>query len=714
MLGFRRALPVLTLLVSMLSALGVAQPAAAATPAQLWSDFAHYVLIARPALAAEAAEALVDEGVSSGDLLDAVEASDHGNATNVFDRAAGMPDVAGVSGQLQIKIESARIERSRDPQRIADNINLLDDTLRTYGNAVGRLSSAGQYAAPQLLATLRDENQRDLHPFVLRAMVDVGRPLVAPLSIALPQLEPVAQGQVAQVLAEIGYPYAMAALKEVLESPTTDGDARQRCAIAYDQLAREVDIAPNSSAAFLYLVLGINSYQAGTAGDPPQGFDAAKNVGLYWVYKPDIGLVPLEVPASVYADALARAAAGKALALDNNLDDALTLFLASDLRADNNLGGGEDDPSRPDAWQPAEYYALLAGPQRLRDVLDFAITDLDPELALDAIEALSKTASIDALRPLVRGLSFPDRRVRFRSAEALAKAMPTANFQNDFRVVPVLAEAVRQSDRRYAVVLADDESSRNQLAAAAAGMGIDEVIAGASIAEISAQVAQVPGVDLLVIAGPAGRVGLALDNATADYKLAGTPAVAYVSAADQIALNARYSQTGRLATVVGDISNETLDPAARGVIQSFSGGPLSAEDLDGFPLAGLALIREIALGQTVYNAGDALPAVVAALSDPREAVATSAGLTLAAIDSPDAQAALASSGQTQSGLVQIAHLQALAESANRFGNLISADQADEILELVKTSSGELAIAAAQAHGALSLPTAHAVELILGQ
>ena len=39
------------------------------------------------------------------------------------------------------------------------------------------------------------------------------------------------------------------------------------------------------------------------------------------------------------------------------------------------------------------------------------------------------------------------------------------------------------------------------------------------------------------------------------------------------------------------------------------------------------------------------------------------------------------------------------------------DQTDRLLELVQSSEGELAIAAARAHGALSLPTANAVKLL---
>ena len=62
-------------------------------------------------------------------------------------------------------------------------------------------------------------------------------------------------------------------------------------------------------------------------------------------------------------------------------------------------------------------------------------------------------------------------------------------------------------------------------------------------------------------------------------------------------------------------------------------------------------------------------------------------------------------------LAETAMLASLAESATYFGNHLDAGQTDRLLELVNTGSGDLAIAAARAHGALSLPTANAVKLL---
>ncbi len=709
MARFRHALPVSVLSFSLLGA--AAAPTAfaqdAPTPEQLWSDFAHYVLIARPTLAADAGQALLD--ADAGALLDAVEASDHAQPGNIFDRASGMEQLSGVAAQVQQKLESARLDRSRDEQRITDNIELLDDGTRPYVNAVRRLTAAGQYAAPQMLATLRDPAKESLHPFVLRAMIDVGQPLVAPLSAALPDLEPVAQSQVAEVLARVGYPYALASIHRVIENPDTDPSVLLTAQKASESLREELREFGNPSSADLYLAIGETAYNQGTHGEQPTGFDSAKDVGLIWRFGRDIGLVPLEVPAQVYADALARDAATTALSLNPELDAALTLFLASDLRAGNNLGEA-DDPSRPDGWQPAEYYALLAGPQRLREVLDTALSNQDSALALDAIDALANTASIEALQPLTRALSFPDRRVRFRAAEALAKAMPQQAFAGSERVVPVLAEAVRQGESQVAVVLADSQATRNALSDAVSSLGY-EPLSGASLAELSEPIRAAAGVDLIVVTGDTARVSAVVEQSGQNYKLAGSQVIGYVDLPSQTALTGRFGK-GRVGSFVGDPTADNVGNAVERVTANYSGAPIGGDEAEGFALTALGLLEGMATTPSVYSANDALPALTAALSDGREAVASAAGEALAALDSPEAQAALAASALDSVGDVQISQLGSLAASASQFGNLVSAETGDRLLALVKESEGELALAAAQAHGALSLPTSNAVTLLL--
>lgn len=710
--GFTLWLKTLGTGLSCVAVTGSIAPAAWAqqdgSPQQLWSDFSHYVLIARPELAADAATALMD--AEAGEILDAVEGSDYSSPASLFERAAGMEGVSGLASELQSKIESARLDRSRDEQRIADNILILDDGARAYGNAVNRLTAAGQYAAPALLETLRTGDET-LKPFVVRAMVDIGQPLVAPLSVALPDLEVVPQSQVIEVLARIGYPYATASIKRVLEDPAADPGVKQRAQIALEQLAGSSRIDTSLSAATLYHAVGLSAYGQGTIDEQPVGFDGAKDVGLLWKFGRDIGLVPIEVPASVYADALAREAAGTSLSLDPQLAEALTLYLSADLRAGNRIGPDETDLSRSADLQPAEFYALLAGPQRLRDVLDTAIDDGDSDLALDAIAALSQTASIDALQPLTRALAYPDRRVRFEAAQALAQAMPTVGFQNDARVVPVLAESVRQGQNPIALVLADDQAARNVLADAASSLGY-EPLPGTSLADVGSAVVQAAGIDLVLIQGSADAVSAVMEQSKQDYKLAGTPIVAGVGVADQTRLAGTYSDNARLTTFTGEPESSSVASAIEAATEKYAGTPIGAEEAEAFATESLGLLGDLALATSVYDAGDATPALIEALSDDRAAVASGAADVLAKLDDPVAQAAIAASALDGVGDVQLAQLGSLADSANRFGNLVSAETGDLLLDLVRESDGDLAIAAAKAHGALSLPPEQAVTLIL--
>src|SRR5690606_12794146 len=122
------------------------------------------------------------------------------------------------------------------------------------------------------------------------------------------------------------------------------------------------------------------------------------------------------------------------------------------------LPEGERDPSYGQNMRQPSFYAMIAGPLRLQDVLSKALADRDPALAVDAIDALARTAGTNALinrgagvQPLLRALQFPDRRVRYHAALALGQALPENDYEGSQRVVPVLAEAIRQTANRYAM-----------------------------------------------------------------------------------------------------------------------------------------------------------------------------------------------------------------------------------------------------------------------
>ncbi len=722
MSGTQRRLLGLCLLVS--ACLPTLVHAQEQTPEALWEDFNHYVLIAKPDLALATGQTLLEQA-DNQTLLATVESSDREAWANVLARAAKMGEaderfasLVDVAKDLDSRIQAARVELSRDPQRIQSDIELLAQGQRAYRNATQRLASAGQYAAPQMLAALLDADQSRLHPYILSAMVTIGQPLVAPLAEALPQLEPAPMGQVAQVLAEIGYPQALPAMKEVLESPTADPDARLAVQAAYNSLLSSTRQPANLSAAEWHLGLGQAQYTTATSNSEDlQGYDTTIGSGLVWAYGPKIGLVPVVVPGEIYGDVLAMRSAKRALVLNDGLDSALSLYLMANLRRENRLPPDTVDPSYPSELQPAGFYAMLAGPDRLHDVLARATTDGDSELALDAIHALAATAGTDALvnrgsaqQPLMNALSYPDRRVRFRAAEALAQVRPTETFPGAHRVTAVLAEAVRQSDARYAMVLADDQDTVNSLLAALGELGF-EAFGGMSMADVSAELNLVPGVDLIVTAVDSEMIVRLYHDTANDYKTGSVPILALQTGEQQIRLGNALGETTRVSSALISDDPEELKAAVEASFSAYTGDTIGATQSTEFALTALRLLREVAVGSNIFDVSQAQPALVKALADERDEIKVAAAGVLSLIDNADTQNALAEAALSLEGDLQLSILRSLAESATYFGNHLDAGQTDRLLELVNTGSGDLAIAAARAHGALSLPTANAVKLL---
>ncbi len=704
------------LLSACLTAPTLAQAQAdAQEPAQLWADWNHYVLIARPELARGTAEQLI--ALEDQQLLRAVESGEYENWPSVMAQAQRVEGLGDVARQLEQRVQQARIGVSREPERITQDIQLLPEGGRAYQNAVGRLRAAGQFATPQLLQVLRDQGQARLHPYVMQALVEIGQPVVAPLVRALPELDAATQVQVAQVLAEVGYPLpSMAGLRQVIENQSADAGARRAAERAYEILQNRSDLPPGLSASNLFLIHGEQNYAAATRGDQLPGLDASANQGIVWEFNPRTGLIPVPVPAEVFGDVLAMKAARTALQLNPNLDSALGLYLAANLRRENRLPEGAQDPSYPADAQPAPFYAMLAGPERVESVLVRALRDTDAALILDAVDVLAKTAGTDFLiargesRPLLRALSFPDQRVRFHAAEALANARPTSEFEGHYRVVPVLAEVIRPADAKYALVLAGNQERLNELMAAATEQGY-EAFGGLSLEDTQRDVRDRPSVDLVLADLDGGRMANLLRQTRDDYKLGSVPVVALVTPDRAMSLRETLRGEGRLtiSTETGDA--QTLASAIEQAIGAVGGTQITGEESTRYALNALQLLREVALGQSVYQVGAAEAALIGALRDERPEIVSAAGDVLALIDSERAQRGLAEAAVGQSGELQVSLLNSLAQSGTHFGNLVGDEQLAELLTLVQGSTGETAIAAARAHGALNPPTQNAVQMI---
>ncbi len=693
--------------------------AADSTPAALWADFNHYVLIARPDLAQALGSKLLT--LDDAKLLDTVEASEYTNTEAVLYRAGRIETLADVAKQLAEKIQSARIARSREPARIASDIQKLGEGTRASLNATERLRAAGQYAAPALLAALQDETKKPLHPFIVAAMVASGRPLVYPLAVAVPQLEPREQTQILQVLAEIGYPRALPYIREVIDNPRTDPSVRQIAEAAFRHLAEVAGAPTEVNAAELYLTLAQNLYNASVAGDAIAGFDPSENKGMVWDYNRTAGLIATPVPARVFGYILSMRAAHRALELQPDMTPALSLWLMGNLVRENLLDG-EKDPSYPRTYLSPAFYLKAAGPLRQHDVLNRALDDRDTALALDAIAALTQTAGTDALvnrdgtsQPLLRALTYPDRKVRFRAAFALTNARPEATFPGSHRVVPVLAEAIRQTSQRYAVALATTDEQANRIAAVLRDDLGMQVSAGRTLAQVLSNVNTGPGVDVIVAELPVEEIVELQRQRAIDYKFAAAPLLVLArNASEQTTINSLYERDGNVFPVLAPKTAEELQPAIEAMFKNYGGKALSEEEADAFALQALDLLYEIGIGHgKVYNIGDAQIALIQSLADEREPVILRAAKVLSLLPTMEAQRAIgdAALDLTRPSELRVQLLGSLAISATSWGNLLTDPQLTRLLELVKTSEGEMSEAAARVHGALALPTSNVVEML---
>jgi len=624
--------------------------------------------------------------------------------------------------KLVKKIQDARFKRARDPERIRQDIQKLAQGERARKNALERLRVAGQFASKELLKTLQNPDESKMHPYVLGAMVTIGRDMVYPLAEALADLEPVAMGQVAEVLGEIGYPRALPYLKRVMENEKADAHAKATIARAYMQIAKSQGLTEEITAAQLFLVLGRNFYTAATDGkNVIPGIDEVDDTGVIWVYNIDAGLVDIHVPSAIFGDVLSHRAARAALQLQSDLDPALSLWLMANLRRENRLPEGGKDLSYPPTWHSPMFYLKASQPLRSHDVLERALNDGDAELSRDAIKALGDIAGTDALvnkegtiQPLLRALGYPDRRVRYESSFTLTNARPKAAFPGSFRVVPVLAEAVRQTEIRYALVIASTQDRYNTLASVLKDSGYSP-FGGLSLEASSDELTLKPGIDLIVTDLDADGVTALYEKSIADYKLAAVPMVAVGTEGTVIRLSDTFRGNRRMFPVLFSDDAAKLKPGFEQARLSYVGKEVGADEAAKYASQSLMLLREIVMSRDeVYNVLDAQPALLEALSkDSRQAIVQQVGTVLALINTDDSQKALADAAldETRPEDTRISLLSSLAESATHYGSKLNEVQLDNLQKMLGTAKGDLGIAAARAFGAHSQPTAKVVDLI---
>jgi predicted DNA-binding transcriptional regulator AlpA len=471
----------------------------------------------------------------------------------------------------------------------------------------------------------------------------------------------------------------------------------------------------------MFFLLGEKFYdqQSSISADPR--FPAA-NV-WYWTEQ---GLTRKQVPHEIWGDIMAMRACEYTLKLGGGSrgDDAVSLWLAANYKREADLPKDAKDTTRDENYPPAHYWGVQAGTRYLDNALGRALADHNSAVAYRAIRSMQEIGGQSDLfqnnsaKSLVDAMQYPDRKVRFEAALALAGALPQTKFEGQQRVIPLLAEAISQTGQVSVVLVLPDADAVNKLAndlKTSAGYAV----AGATTPEAAiSMAAELPAVDVIVVSDEIGNgnVDRLFNMANDNARLAGAARLVITKTSASIYEPRKVSEPLLSTTLATDAAG--LKPAidqARTKTGSLSLDPDVATQYA--VRAGEMMIKVgISRGQ-VYDLMPAKQALLASLSDSRPEIVKLGGQVLALINDPAAQGGLlmTATDEKTTDDVKISLYKSLATSAKFFGNKLDSSQVQTLEKTVADAQNlEVRSAAAEARGALNLPADQAKSLIVKQ
>ena len=714
-----------TLLVGVLAATGALTPAAALAQnagaaeqaersnQELVGDFIHYVRIANYQLAEAMGQELLNRGLTPAEFTQLIESGDVARFEETTQRALRVASLEEIAGQMLNMFEEGRLQRARDPEQIQKNIEMLTGNLR--GRLMGRqgLVAAGEYAMPQLLAALLDTKNPTLQAEVTRVMVDLGRQAIAPLAAAAMRLPSSQQEIVVNVLGLIPYRTSLPYLADLAANSESQA-VREAASRAIDRLGGASADAPN-----LYLALGEGYYGENSEVTSFPGEDFQ----LLWSFDPRSGLQMTAIRTPVFHEAMAMRVAERAMQLQQGSGgggtDALALWVASNFSRDIDAPENYENPAYPGSRRSAEYFAVAAGPQVAEQVLGRALEDRDTPLARRALAAVEQTAGRSALQngggsPMIQALTYPNRRVQYEAALAIAASGPTESFSGSDRVVPTLAAAIRGADQQYAAVVASDTEVYQPLRGRLESAGYTVLPQARAVGELDGVIAEVPAVDVLVTVTPNyEQVTGQVEQIRGNLKLAAAPVLVLTSSQGYFDLRGRLQNDPMLTVRQTGLSEQELSRTVSDLVDAASGGPITRDEAGSFTDRSIDALRDLAVsGNGTLRVSDATVQLTSALAEVDAPTKLRLAEILAHLNDSRAQRAIMDEAMKADGDLRVALLGYTTDSAKRFGAMLEERQVQRLNTLVAQGGDQEATAAAALMGALGRANRDLVPLIL--
>lgn len=703
--------------------------AAAAKPADnasLLADFIHYTRIQNYDLALAMATELLGKGLSNTDFVGLVEsAGEVARFEETVQRAMRVTQLETVGADLAKAYSAGKLERARNPEQVAKNIELLMGTDRGRRMGEERLVFAGEYAMPQILEAFLDRSNPQRQAAVQRVIIGLGRHAIMPLCTAMMNVAVVQQEQIADVLGSIPHRTSLPFLRDLAESTKSDA-VRAACQRSIAKIGSDAATAADAAGMYRGLAEAYYGERSDVTCFP------GEDVQLLWNYQPSGGLVMSAIKTPVFHEAMAMRLTERALELESASGGAnastLSLWIASNFSREIDSPAGYENPayatSGAGARRSAEYYAVASGADVAQRVLARAIADRDTQLARRAIAAVEKTAggkdlwaaSADGTSPLLAALTYPNRRVQYEAALALAAANPAAAFAGSDRVVPTLASTVRGATTQYAVILTSEAELYQGVRSVLNKMGYTVLPQGRAMSDLAAPLSEAPAVDLVVTAGIRGEaIAAALEGIRGESKTVATPTLILTDSASYIDLRRRYASDATVAIRQSGIGEASITESVNQLVERASGGPIAQAEAEGYAARSLAALRDLAVsGNTVLNAGEATGSLMAALPQTSGATKMKIAEILARVNQDRAQRSVMEAALAATDAERVALLGLVSDSGKRFGNFLEAGQISRLTEIAGKGSDAEATAAASLIGTMNLAKTELVPMILNK
>lgn len=701
-----------------------------ATVETLFKDFLHYARLGQFVMADSQAKALlVHPELKAVTVMELAHKDPEAIATlQLLIMKSTIPESARRVMEL---IEQGEFERRQEPQRIAANITLLGGDPQQEATATKHLIESGEYAVPQLVRTLIQQNKSPLRTRIVSALPKLGKAAVNPLVIALAAESNDVRQDLIYALGEIGYPQAIPYLRKAQADAKAFPETKKAVDTAVSRIETLTGRAFPGSTQEMFQDLAERYYRE----DETLRADPRLETANVWYWDAsEQELKAVVVPQKIFGPVMAMRCSEEAVLIQNDYADATGMWLASNIRRESRLGlnveigeveeAGEVDATRPAVFPRALYFTQAAGPLYAHRVLQRAVEDRDSAVALGAIAALRETAGASSLvgpedfkQALSQCLRFPDSMVRIKAALTLGSALPRETFADAQFVVPVLAEALTQSGKQQVLVVDADQGNANRVMAVLRAGGRDVIAETGFDRAMQKARSEFQAVSAVYLSTDLREpdVTSALGQLRAEFAFQKTPVVILTKQGQSVLADQLSARDTIVETVDAAAEDAAIEAALERVRGRSGQMPLDADTAKNLALQAAETLRLIATdGRTVLDASAATPALIAALSSADERLQTTAASVLALSPSPAAQRAIAHVALDEKAAKSLRRdaFASLANSAKTHGNLLEMQQITRLVAIAK-SDPDLAIrtSATKALGAANLKDFNASEIL---